>query len=441
MAQLINLPGYQANALMNFAPISEAIDSNRKNALMWDSQQLKRDQMAQSASQFDRSFGLQQQASDREGAMAPLRMQQLQAQIKLAQQQGATAAQLAPLQQELMRAQAGMTRAHAELYGAQAKSAGQKDALNEALARMIGGSMPQQGQPQPQQGGPMMQPQSMPGGGDHPMQPMPMSGAQPQPQADPNLVLTQSAQPGAPQQAAQPEMVDTPMGRMTQEQAQRMAMALALAGKGDAGKMLSESANRGMPGTKATGEIQEKLMALADQRGRLSQMAQSFRPEWLTVDEQLKQRGLNMLDSFGPTRGAVSPQQRERMGEYAKFQTEAIQGLNQYIKDMTGAAMTIQEAERLSKGVPNPEKDSPTQFKSKLLASTEALDLAWARRTYMLKNGFKGGPEQFGIGIDQMRSIINKRGGEIAGELRKSGLPPDRIRSETARQIKQEFGI
>lgn len=432
MVSLINLPSYQANALLDFSPISGAIDSNRKNALMWDAQNFKREQLAQSGRQFDRTYELQRQASDREAAMAPLKLKQLEAQIRLAQQQGATQAQLAPLQQELLRAQAGMTKAHAELYGAQAKSAGQKDALNEALAGVIRGALPQQPQAQP---GPMLQPQSAPGGVPQ-AQPMPVSDAG---APDPNLILTQGAQPQAA--PAQPELIDTPLGRMTKEQAERAAMAMALAGKGDAGKMLSEAAQRGMPEKKTRGDIEEKMVALADQRGRLTQMARSFRPEWLTIDERLKQQGLGMLDSFGPTRGLVSPEQRQRIGEYTRFQSESIQGLNQYIKDMTGAAMTIQEAERLRKGVPDPEKDSPTQFQSKLLSSTEAIDLAWARRNFILKQGLRVSPDNFGVSLDEMRKIINKRGGEIAAGLKQSGLPANRIRDEVARQIKQEFGI
>lgn len=81
MASLINLPGYQVqNALLNFAPLSDAIDSNRKNALMQDQMGMQREQMAQKASQFDRSFGLQQQADARAAQMQPHQIQLLEAQ-------------------------------------------------------------------------------------------------------------------------------------------------------------------------------------------------------------------------------------------------------------------------------------------------------------------------------------------------------------------------
>lgn len=351
-------------------------------------------------------------------------------------------------------AQMGLIRAQTGLASAQARAAGQKSELEGAISEMIrgnlGGAPPApaapQGGIQPQSySGPSPQTGIMPiGGPQQPAQGVPAAQA---PQGDPNLILAQTAQP-EPQQAAPDlgpgqDMVETPMGRMTRQRARQLGMALALGGKGDAGKMMGDAAGEGMPDKAARNKIEEKLFAATEQKARLQSIRASFKPEWQTFDEQLKQYGVSWVDSIGPLRHKIPPAMRERHAEYTRYRQDAFQNMNMYIKEMTGAQMSEMEANRLRKGIPDPEKDGPTAFESKLENSARQTDLAHARYNYLLRRGFRGNPWESGISLERMQGIINDRGRQIEGMIKSSNpnLPPQAVQRETFRIVKQEFGI
>lgn len=353
-----------------------------------------------------------------------------------------------PLDRQAKQAGLGLTRAQTAKAYAEAKKAGEKSEFDAALARLIGGLGPQ-GAPSPApQGG--IQPQSF--GGSGPQGGAPVIGQQaamPQgnpPAGDPNLILAQTPQQapqGAPDLSPGQDMVDTPFGRMTRQKAQQMGMALAIGGKGDAGKMMGEFAQQGMPGKEARNEIEKKLFAATEQRSRLQGIRTKFKPDWQTVDEQLKQYGISWLDSIGPLRNKIPPEMRARHAEYTQYRQEAFTNMNQYIKDMTGAAMAIQEADRLRKGIPDPERDGPTAFESKMDNLMAQTDLAHARMNYLLRKGFQGKPWESGVSLERMQNIINERGAQIEKIMRQQNpqAPPQAIQRETFRLVKQEFGI
>jgi hypothetical protein len=143
--------------------------------------------------------------------------------------------------------------------------------------------------------------------------------------------------------------------------------------------------------------------------------------------------------------GQVSEEEKQKLSEYTSFKRDSISSLNNYIKDITGAAMSVQEAERLIKGMPNPgmgmfDGDSPTEFKSKMNSVLGNLDRVIARSQYVLKHGLK---DVKSIPLDSMGSIIDKRGEEIENEFKR--LYPDKSESEvqsmTAGELSKEFGI
>lgn len=295
----------------------------------------------------------------------------------------------------------------------------------------------------------MMQPQSFGGPSPQGGGMMPVAGPQaaaPAPQGDPNLILAQASQQ-APQAAPDPsgaqDMVQTPMGPMTRQRAQQLGFALALGGKGDAGKMMGEFAQQGMPGKEARNEIEKKLFAATEQRARLVGIQSRFKPEWQTIDEQLKQTGLNWIDAIGPLRNKIAPDTRARMAEYSQYRQDAYGNINQYIKEITGAQMSEAEASRLRKAMPDPEKDGPTAFQAKLENQMAQADLAHARYNYLLRRGFQGNPWESGVSLERMQGIINDRGAQIEKIMRQQNpqAPPQAIQRETFRVIKQEFGI
>lgn len=478
MAGLIQLPGYNPGNALNFSGINQAIDSNRQNALAqrqmgMQEQQLgmqrerlgmekEQFQQKQQAATVQRFAGLAQSIDQIQDPM----QRQAQWQQLLAQHPGA--AQLPeiyrdptrgpklvmqeaqgfvdPLDKQAKQAQIEMNRAHAGFFGAQAKAAGQKSLLEENIGRLVGGMIPPSSPAPAPQGG--IQPQSFGGPSPQGGGMMPVAGPQaagPQ-QGDPNLILAQTAQQ-APQAAPDPsgamDMVQTPMGPMKRQDAQRLGFVLALGGKGDAGKMMGEFAQQGMPGKEARNEIEKRLFAASEQKARLGAIRASFKPEWQTIDEQLKQYGISWIDSIGPLRDKIPPAERQRHAEYTRYRQEAFMNMNQYIKDMTGAAMSEQEANRLRKGIPDPERDGPTAFQAKMENSSAQADLAMARHNYLLRQGFQGKPWESGVSLERMQGIINQRGAQIEKIMRQQNpqAAPQAIQRETFRQVKQEFGI
>lgn len=143
--------------------------------------------------------------------------------------------------------------------------------------------------------------------------------------------------------------------------------------------------------------------------------------------------------------GKVSEQEKQQLSEYTSFKRDSISSLNNYIKNITGAAMSEQEAERLMKGMPNPgvnmfDGDSPTEFKSKMGATLQGLDRVIARSNYVLKNGLKS---VYAVPLGSMGSIIDKRGEEIESEMKRTypDKPSKEIQSMTAGVLSKEFGI
>jgi hypothetical protein len=66
--------------------------------------------------------------------------------------------------------------------------------------------------------------------------------------------------------------------------------------------------------------------------------------------------------------------------------------LNQTLRDMSGAAITPQEADRLRRAIPDPDTDSPTEFATKYNDVVGSLRNAHQR--YLGQLGVQGQPPQ-----------------------------------------------
>jgi hypothetical protein len=118
-----------------------------------------------------------------------------------------------------------------------------------------------------------------------------------------------------------------------------------------------------------------------------------------------------------------------------------LQNLNQTIKDLTGAAMGVQEADRIIASLPNAGADifggdSPTEFEAKLNNAVKQTKYALARKNYALKKGLNWESTP----LDSMPSIINKRGKEIAEQYKLDLKKPADLQT-IDRQLAAEFGI
>ena len=141
--------------------------------------------------------------------------------------------------------------------------------------------------------------------------------------------------------------------------------------------------------------------------------------------------------------GNVSDADKEDLKEYTSFKRDSVSSLNNYIKQVTGAAMSAAEADRLMKAMPNPgtglfDGDSPTEFKTKLDGVMRNLERAIARNSYVQKQGLRSINE---VGLEQMDGIIDARGDELMAELQAAGVPPEEIEAQVIQSLSDEFGV
>jgi hypothetical protein len=276
---------------------------------------------------------------------------------------------------------------------------------------------------------------------------------------DPFLKLaTDRAAPqieGAPQQAA-PDRIETPFGPMTRQEALDTAGAMLMSPKhAQAGKALMDMVNatggEGLSRT-AQGALDEKAIGMVDLAGRLDAIQGRFKPEYQTYDTGLKMYGLSWLDSIDALRGKIPPAERAKFEEYTAFRQDATNNLSEYIKYITGAAMGVQEEGRIRRGMPDPEKDSPSQFGAKLKNSIAQSKLALARYHYLRKNGYDDQTIQSlaksdrlgaSLSLQQMQGMINERLDDAAKEIKSSNpnLDDNAIRIQLKKIQREEFGI
>jgi len=371
-------------------------------------------------------LGFEQERLGFERERQPLNMDMLRAQVE----QAKAAAQLTPLQRAHLQAQTGMTNAHADLFRAQAAAAQQRDAMDQLILQSIGGGQ---------------QPSAAPA--QTPIRPV--ADTAPRPPGDPMLIQTQAAQPAQPQQGQADPIVQTPMGPMPASRARILGFLMAYKGKGDAGRMLAESADPGKLPKTVVDDVAKEEIKNTDLMGRLAQIQRSFKPDFLSYENQAKQYGISWLDKFDATRSKLPPQELQTHAEYAAFRRDVTDNLNRYIKEITGAAMGVEEAKRIISSMPN-MNDGPTEFKAKLDSTVRAAQLALARQRYLRKEGLNGQPWQ-GTPEDAARDMpLEKMQGNIRRDTMnllqqlKSQHPnanPEQINGAVRAIIRQKYGI
>jgi hypothetical protein len=462
---------------LDFSPLTNALDANRQNALAASRQaleaqalDLKREQVGMQQRKFERdekaaqvqSLGRRAQAIAELPENDPRRARAWQAILREHPEaakldpvwhdpvQGpkmliAEAGEwMDPLKRQLLQAQAAQAQAGVEniplqrdLLQAQIAQAKQKDAMAEMQARVLAevfpGLRPQTSQPAAPP--PQAVPQAGPGGAA--LQPMSDTGAP----ADPLLHPAQAALPP-------PETPPGVADRLTP--AQRQAMGLALIGKGDAGKILLEADNANKLDKEAKNQVEKDLVAATNQLGRLDDIANSYRERFQTLEGKIKNRFNSWVDYLGFARKSMNPKDRQDLAEFTAFRRDAFENLNRYIKEITGAQMSEAEAQRLMRAMPNPgvglfDGDSPTEFKAKMDSVVRQTKLAYARMSYLRKNGFEGNADAAAkaLPLERMPGLIQQRTNSILQEMRQlnPGARQEDLAPLIRRRLRSEFGI
>lgn len=146
--------------------------------------------------------------------------------------------------------------------------------------------------------------------------------------------------------------------------------------------------------------LEEKIMNGMEQYQRIQAIATEFKPEYQEIGKRLGATWTSVKAKFGKD---VSEDDANFLTAFKKYQRKAIENINKYIKEMTGAQMSEKEASRLRLAQPDPgEKwysgDDPITFKAKMDDVLKTVRAAVARYEYYRAKG---------IGDEEIRAIIN----------------------------------
>lgn len=164
------------------------------------------------------------------------------------------------------------------------------------------------------------------------------------------------------------------------------------------------------PGKEGANKVDAQLLELGQNRLNLQSIATNFNPKYLEKPFQLKMEAIAAMEKFGKK---PSPEQAAELAEYSEFAQNAYNQLNGYINLITGAAVGSGEEEaRIRKGVPDPQRDSPTQFLSKLNAKLREGRLYEARLGYIKQNGLK----MTDVDVNKIPTLMRQREAALKGD-------------------------
>jgi hypothetical protein len=197
--------------------------------------------------------------------------------------------------------------------------------------------------------------------------------------------------------------------------------------------------------TKPTqGKLEETLMKANEGYARLQAIQGQYKPEY----QQLGTRWQSFATSWKDKAGMdVDPTARAQLQDYAAYRSGAIDNMTKYIQEVTGAAMGVQEGERITKGMPNPgqglfDGDSPIEFEAKMNATMKRLGDVQKRMAYALKNGLTQ-QQMFAIPLESIPGLVDQRGDQMASEIKAQNpnMPPEQIKATVRSRLRQEFGL
>lgn len=196
-------------------------------------------------------------------------------------------------------------------------------------------------------------------------------------------------------------------------------------------------------GKEGSNKVDTQLLELGQSRLRLQSIASNFNPKYLETPFKLKMEGVAQLEKLGKK---PSPQDAADLAAYSDFAQTAYNELNAYINFITGAAVGSGDEEaRLRKGVPDPQKDSPTQFLTKLNAKIREGRLYEARLGYIKNKGMKITDAGL-VDVNQIPTMMRNRESEIKRTTKLFGgkeyNPKDANHNAIVRSIlAKEFGL
>jgi len=113
--------------------------------------------------------------------------------------------------------------------------------------------------------------------------------------------------------------------------------------------------------TTTTG-VQKAIISAEDALAGLTEIERSFKPEYATI---WGQAGNTIRSWRAWLTGSLPPEEAAKLEDYATWQATTAANMNEYLHEMSGAAISPEEAVRLIAALPNKD-DDPITFKAKL---------------------------------------------------------------------------
>lgn len=197
----------------------------------------------------------------------------------------------------------------------------------------------------------------------------------------------------------------------------------------------------GMTKTTIT-NIEKELMDANKAFSRIKNVQAQFKPEFQEIKTKIGSAWTAAKEKMGvkPTK-----QEAEALVKFSQHKRRSISNLNQYIKEITGAALSREEAERIMRGMPNPgtglfDGDSATEYEAKMNDVMSELQMAIGRLNYVKRNGMTSIED---IPLQNMPDIINRRGSQIEQDMKKQNpnIDDKTLKAEVLRSLAGEFGL
>jgi hypothetical protein len=128
--------------------------------------------------------------------------------------------------------------------------------------------------------------------------------------------------------------------------------------------------------------LQKAVISADNQLDALKSTIQKYDPKFTQLPTQVLNSAINIGERLG-----LPVEQSATRKQYYEFRRNAVDGLNRYINEITGAAIGVKEEVRIRNAFPDAEKDSATQFESKMRETVRAVMGVRKRADQMLKSG------------------------------------------------------
>lgn len=180
--------------------------------------------------------------------------------------------------------------------------------------------------------------------------------------------------------------------------------------------------------------LDKELITSGTERIRFQQAKELAKPEFFTRQFQL---GMEVAKQKEKLNQPLNEAERTNLSNYTAFTQTGMNSLNAYINKITGAAMGAgDEEKRLRSAMPDPQKDSYTEFMAKTDNVLREGKLIEARYAYVKKNGLKFES----VPVGSMPAIMRSREAKIIQDRKLDpNKPADREAIKAA--LAEEFGL